>query len=58
MTMIGIKRQVVAQHERALVLHNGVLSRILGAGVHRWLDPFGRIEVESVLQNLVQIRAD
>ena len=46
MTTIGIKRQVVAQHERALVLRDGMLTRILGAGVYHWLDPFNRIEVQ------------
>mgnify|MGYP001033596061 CR=1 FL=1 len=46
MTMTGIKRQVVAQHERALVLRNGVLEQIAGAGVYRWLDPFDRVEVQ------------
>lgn len=46
MNMIGIKRQVVAQHERALMLHDGVLTQILGTGVYRRFDPFNRIRIE------------
>ncbi|MBK1723306.1 hypothetical protein CKO23_13780 [Thiocystis violacea] len=44
--MMGYKRQVVAQHERALVLKNGMLEQILGPGVYRWLDLPGALAVE------------
>ncbi|NEX23475.1 slipin family protein [Thiorhodococcus mannitoliphagus] len=44
--MMGYKRQVVAQHERALVLKNGMLEQVLGPGVYRWLDLPGALVVE------------
>ncbi|EGV28409.1 band 7 protein [Thiorhodococcus drewsii AZ1] len=47
MNMIGYKRQVVAQHERVLVLRNGVLDQVLGPGVYRWLDIVGSLEFET-----------
>ncbi len=46
MSLMGYKRQVVAQHERALVLKNGMLEQILGPGVYRWLDLTGALEVQ------------
>ncbi len=46
MNVMGYKRQVVAQHERALVLKNGMLVQILGPGVYRWLDLSGALEIE------------
>ncbi|WPL15911.1 HflK protein [Thiorhodovibrio winogradskyi] len=44
MKIPGTKRQVVAQYQRALLLKHGQLRRVLGAGVHRWLDPAGALE--------------
>ena len=46
MQMMGYTRQVVAQHERALLLKNGVLTEILGPGVYRWLDLAGALECQ------------
>ena len=46
MKMMGMKRQVVAQHERALLLKNGVLTEILGPGVYRWVDLAGALECQ------------
>ncbi|MFD2111182.1 slipin family protein [Thiorhodococcus fuscus] len=47
MNIMGYKRQVVAQHERVLVLKNGVLEQVLGPGVYRWLDIVGSLEFET-----------
>jgi regulator of protease activity HflC (stomatin/prohibitin superfamily) len=46
MKMMGYKRQVVAQHERALVLKNGVLTAVLGPGVYRWMDLAAALECQ------------
>ncbi len=46
MNIMGYKRQVVAQHQRALVLKNGVLVEILGPGVYHWLDLTGAVEIQ------------
>lgn len=40
--MLGIKRIVVAQHERVLMFRNGSLDRVLGPGVYWMIDPFRR----------------
>ncbi|MFO1468365.1 MAG: SPFH domain-containing protein [Steroidobacteraceae bacterium] len=40
--MLGIKRIVVAQHERVLVFRNGSLERVLAPGVYWMVDPFRR----------------
>lgn len=45
MNLMGYKRVVVSQHERALVLKHGTLTQILGPGVYRWLDLTGSVEV-------------
>lgn len=61
MNIMGLKRQVVAQHERALVLKNGVLTDILGPGVYQWLDLLGSLEVQIhdlTLAELVHPRAE
>lgn len=46
MRIMGYKRQVVAQHERALVLKNGMLEQVLGPGVYHWVDLAGALAVE------------
>lgn len=46
MRLMGYKRQVVAQHERALVLKNGMLEQVLGPGIYHWLDLTGALEIE------------
>ena len=61
MRIMGYKRQVVAQHERALVLKNGRLEQLLGPGVYHWLELPGALEVEVFdLTNpeLIHPRAD
>jgi hypothetical protein len=46
MKLMGYKRITVAQHQRALLLTDGVLTDILGPGVHQWLDLSGRLQAE------------
>ncbi|NEV60593.1 slipin family protein [Thiorhodococcus minor] len=46
MRIMGYKRQVVAQHERALVLKNGMLEQVLGPGVYHWVDLAGALAIE------------
>lgn len=43
--MFAWKRVVVADYERGLLWQNKRLKQVLHPGVHRYLDPFGRIEV-------------
>ncbi|MCD9033089.1 slipin family protein [Luteimonas sp. Y-2-2-4F] len=45
--MFWTKRVVIGDGERGLVYRNRRFERVLEAGVHRWFDPFGRIEVRS-----------
>lgn len=44
--MFGIKRIVIAQHERGLYLKNRMIEKILEPGVHWMLDLFGHKSVE------------
>ena len=44
--MLGMKRIVVAQHERALLFRNKQLIEVLVPGVYRFWDPLGRTQVE------------
>ncbi len=44
--MFGIKRQVIAQHERGLYLKDRSIEKILQPGVYWIFDPAGRVEVE------------
>ncbi len=46
MNLMGYKRVVVAQHQRALLLKHGVLEDILGPGVYQWLDLIGAMDVQ------------
>ncbi|TXH73231.1 MAG: slipin family protein [Lysobacteraceae bacterium] len=43
--MFWNKRVVIGDGERGLVYRNRRLERVLGAGVYRYFDPFGRIQV-------------
>lgn len=43
--MFWTKRVVIGDGERGLVYRNRRFERVLGAGVYRWFDPMGRIEV-------------
>lgn len=45
--MLGYKRTVIAQHERGLYLKDRSIRRILEPGVYRYVDWFGRIDVET-----------
>jgi hypothetical protein len=45
--MLGIKRTVIAQHERGLKWQNQRFAGVLEPGVHWIADPFGRIEIET-----------
>lgn len=44
--MFGIKRIVIAQHERGLYLKNRSVKNVLEPGIHWMLDVFGRKQVE------------
>ncbi|MEJ2455207.1 MAG: slipin family protein [Candidatus Thiodiazotropha sp.] len=44
--MFGIKRQVIAQHERGLYLKDRSIERILQPGIYWIVDLAGRVEVE------------
>lgn len=44
--MLGYKRIVIAQNERGLHFRDRQLAAILEAGIHRWLDPLNRHEVQ------------
>jgi regulator of protease activity HflC (stomatin/prohibitin superfamily) len=46
MRMRFLQRHVVAQHERGLLMKDRSLAAVLEPGVHRFLDPLGRIAVE------------
>lgn len=50
--MFGIKRNVVAQHERALYLNDRTIEKVLEPGVYWMFDPLGRkaIEVYDIKQ--------
>jgi regulator of protease activity HflC (stomatin/prohibitin superfamily) len=43
--MLGLKRIVVAQHERVLVSRDGSLERVLAPGVYRIWAPFQKLEL-------------
>ena len=45
--MLGYKRIVLAEHERALYLENRKLTKILHPGVYKFFDPLGRIESQT-----------
>lgn len=45
--MFWTKRVVIGDGERGLVYRNRQFERVLEAGVYRWFDPFGRIEVKT-----------
>jgi regulator of protease activity HflC (stomatin/prohibitin superfamily) len=44
--MFGIKRIVIAQHERALYLKNRTIEKVLEPGVYWMFDLFGRIDIQ------------
>jgi regulator of protease activity HflC (stomatin/prohibitin superfamily) len=44
--MLGIKRIVIAQHERGLLFRNRSLVRVLTPGVHHLADPLGQYQVQ------------
>lgn len=44
--MFGIKRQVIAQHERGLYLKDRSIVKILQPGVYWMLDPLERVKIE------------
>jgi regulator of protease activity HflC (stomatin/prohibitin superfamily) len=44
--MFGIKRIVIAQHERALYLKNRTITKVLEPGVYWMFDLLGRIEIQ------------
>ena len=44
--MFGMKRVVIAQHERGLYLKDRSISRILGPGVYWIADVLGRVSVQ------------
>ena len=44
--MFGIKRQVIAQHERGLYLKDRSIVKILEPGVYWMLDPLERVKIE------------
>jgi len=44
--MFGIKRVIIAQHERALVFRNRSFKSILEPGVYRIFDPLKRTEIQ------------
>lgn len=44
--MFGIKRQVIAQHERGLYLKDRSIVKILEPGVYWMLDPLDRVKIE------------
>lgn len=43
--MFGYKRTVIAEHERALVIKERSVERVLEPGVYRYIDPMGRTEI-------------
>lgn len=45
--MFWTKRVVIGDGERGLVYRNRQFEQVLAAGVYRWFDPFGRIEVKT-----------
>lgn len=44
--MFGFQRVVIAEHERGLYLENRVLLRILEPGVHKFIDPMGKVDIQ------------
>ena len=44
--MFGIKRQVIAKHERGLYLRDRSIVKILQPGIYWTFDPLGRVEIE------------
>ena len=44
--MFGIKRQVIAKHERGLYLRDRTIAKILQPGIYWTFDPLGRVEIE------------
>jgi len=44
--MFGVKRLILAQHERGLLFRDRAFETILEPGVHRFFDPLKRIEVQ------------
>ncbi|VAW74729.1 Putative stomatin/prohibitin-family membrane protease subunit PA4582 [hydrothermal vent metagenome] len=44
--MFRIKRAVIAQHERALLLKDRSIVKVLEPGVHQVFDPFNRVEIQ------------
>jgi len=44
--MFGLKRIVIAQHERGVYLKNRSIVKILEPGIYRFVDPMGRVAVE------------
>ncbi|MCF7222271.1 slipin family protein [Marilutibacter chinensis] len=45
--MFWTKRVVIGDGERGLVYRNRQFEQVLAAGVYRWFDPFGKIEVKT-----------
>ena len=44
--MFGVKRYVIAQHERGVLLEDRSIVKILEPGIYRMFDPLGRVAVE------------
>lgn len=45
--MIGFKRVVIADYERALLWKNQQLTRVLNPGVYKYFDPQGRLSISK-----------